>query len=226
MEPVDAPSLAVKSIGEDGVELEAQVVTKPAPIVPPQPEPISKPSPTTEPVKQIAKEEKEETNFTPPPMSKKPSGNDIASLWQMLLMNIKSPSTQALLKLATPLKIAPDGVILTFKNDRLVAQINDTNKKQLVIDAVGIMFNQSNTPITIRLAQSSDKVIESTASVSTSQTTVVSQKPSQVPEQEIVNKPEVKKDVAKEITDSKEIERIESDQEKMVLDLFDGKYVE
>lgn len=29
LEPVDAPSLAVKSIGEDGVELEAQVVTKP-----------------------------------------------------------------------------------------------------------------------------------------------------------------------------------------------------
>ena len=32
-------------------------------------------------------------------------------------MNIKSPATKALLHLATPVKIASDEVIITFKND-------------------------------------------------------------------------------------------------------------
>ena len=92
------------------------------------------------------------------------------------------------------------------------------NKKQMVIDAVGVMFNQANTPVTIRLAQAGDKVIESTASIST---------PVQIeePKKEQI-KTESKVNATEEITDSKEIERIESDQEKMVLDLFDGKYVE
>ncbi len=59
-----------------------QVVTRPSPI-PPAPKaeeikPIPQPMPT-----------KIEETFTPPPISKKPDGNDIASLWQCLLANIK-----------------------------------------------------------------------------------------------------------------------------------------
>ena len=40
-------------------------------------------------------------------------------------------------------------------------------KKQMVIDAVGVMFNQANTPVTIRLAQTCDKVVESANSIPT-----------------------------------------------------------
>ena len=99
-------------------------------------------------------------DFTPPPMSKKPTGNDIASLWQALLMNIKNPSTTALLKLATPLRIADDGIVITIKNERLVAQMNEVNKKQLVIDAAKVVFNGASVPVTIRLAQSGDAKVE------------------------------------------------------------------
>ena len=143
-------------------------------------------------------------------------------------MNIKSPSTTALLKLATPLQISPDGVVITFKNDRLVAQMADANKKQMIVDAANVMFNQDNTSVTVRLAQSNDVVVQPTS--------IPQETPRQVevkPQTEKVDigaketvqtiKKDINQDNAK---DEKDIKRLESDQEKMVLDLFDGKYVE
>lgn len=217
-----------------------QVVTKPAPIPPAQ---VQKPEPIVE-AKPVEKEE--EDIFTPPPMSKKPDGNDISSLWQMLLSNIKSPSTQALLKLATPVKIEADGVILTFKNERLVSQINDSNKKQLIIDAANTMFNQTNTHVTIRLAQSGDAKVEikpvsvqnaaPAAAPTPAQKTVPAQKPEPVHASSpaSAHKPEIKPEMSETTSkpenqgeeEKKNIDRIETDQEKMVLELFDGKYVE
>ena len=203
-------------------------VTKPTVVVPsiPQPEikPISKLQAENQPIKN-------QEDFTPPPISKKPSGNDIASLWQMLLMNIKSPSTTALLKLATPLQISPDGVVLTFKNERLVAQISDSNKKQLIVDAADTMFNQKSTSVTVRLAQNGDKVIQPVNSIPTATQAVTTE------QFDLPKTTEVKKDVIENFEASKDnvetpnIEnnktgRLETDQEKMVLDLFDGKYVE
>ncbi len=211
-----------------------QVVTKPAPIAPPQTQPVAKPTQVaqaqqTQPtiVKQTPPVQEE---FTPPPISKKPSGNDISSLWQMLLMNIKSPSTTALLKLATPLQIAPDGVILTFKNERLVAQISDSNKKQMIIDAANIMFNQDSTQVTVRLAQSGDKPVQP-ASIPTQQVApvpipqeIAKPQPTQEIKTEPVAMPEVQK--TEEPLSKEKVEKLESDQEKMVIELFDGKYVE
>ena len=128
--------------------VETDPVTRPAPI-----------PPAESPAAQTVKPELEE--FTPPPMSKKPDGNDINTLWQTLLMNIKSPATKALLHLATPVKIAEDEVVITFKNDKLVSQINDTNKKQMLIEAANTMFNQQNSKVIVRLPQSGDAAIAS-----------------------------------------------------------------
>ena len=176
----------------------------------------------------VSKSKVSDDSFTPPPISKKTQGNDINSLWQLLLSNIKSPSTGALLKLATPLQIAPEGVLVTFKNEKLVSQINDSNKKQLIIDAANTMFNQSSTNVTIRIAQAGDVQVQP---VNTTQV-VVQQK-----EEVLTNKEkavEKKEQLISSITDESSSEsisnekniRLESDQEKMVLDLFDGKYVE
>ena len=201
----------------------AQVVTKPAPVAPPPPESITKPiqqiqqTKQPEPQKTVVQQATQD-DFTPPPISKKPSGNDIGALWQALLINIKSPSTTALLKLATPLQISPEGILLTFKNERLVAQISDSNKKQLIIDAANIMFNQK-VPVIIRLAQSGDKVVQPTVSVSEPSET-------KIPEQPVVEKPLIKESKTEERPAEENIQRLESDQEKMVMDLFDGKYVE
>ena len=186
----------------------------------------------------------EAVEFTPPPVSKKSDGKDLASLWQFLLANIKSPSTQALLKLAKPVKIAPDGVIITFRNDRLVSQINDSNKKQLIIDAANVMFNQTSTPVSVRMPQSGDANIQVKLSgtedsdeqgnfttTETKQTPVQKQNLEQpAPKEPVVDKEEVlpaeQPAQTKPNNEEKTKERVESDQEKMILELFDGKYIE
>ena len=158
-------------------------------------------------------------------------------------MNIKSPATKALLHLATPVKIASDEVIITFKNDKLVSQINDTNKKQMLKDAANIMFN-TDVKVIIRLPMAGDSEI--TASQKKNLTINLPTPPKPVPEtpkvapqkiQEpkmVENKPSssvnnnIQPVVTEEGSDAqeKEIKRNETDQEKMILDLFDGKYIE
>ena len=217
-----------------------------APSAPAEPLPAQKP-------KDIIKQEEkipvqttqtEAVEFTPPPVSKKSDGKDLASLWQFLLANIKSPSTQALLKLAKPVKIAPDGVIITFRNDRLVSQIKKKKKKQLIIDAANVMFNQTSTPVSVRMPQSGDANIQVKLSgtedsdeqgnfttTETKQTPVQKQNLEQpAPKEPVVDKEEVlpaeQPAQTKPNNEEKTKERVESDQEKMILELFDGKYIE
>lgn len=199
-----------------------QLVTKPAPVPPPVTEAITKSSITTE--TNIAKtgstKAEEEDLFTPPPISKKPDGNDIGSLWQLLLSNIKSPSTSALLKLANPVKIAADGVILTFKSEGLLSKFNDSNKKSLIIDAANTMFNQENTPVTLRMAQSGDSKIEIKPQESIQPKAIEQQKAPKTTSIKPTNSNNNKPDSTLKSS------HFESDQEKMVMDLFDGKLVE
>ncbi len=220
---------------------EPAVVTRPAPIEPqsiPKQEELVK----TEPQKNEANSKEHASvteEFTPPPVSKKSDGKDLASMWQMLLANIKSPSTQALLKLAKPVSIAPEGVVITFRNDRLVSQINDTNKKQLIVDAANIMFNQKETPVTIKMAQFGDnKTVINTAEPAededeseTEETIKISPAPVVQKQDRDIEPEEIKENLSQDQQlskeeDKKDKERIESDQEKMVIELFDGKYVE
>lgn len=209
------------------------VVTRPAPIQPPPTEPVVSAPVVQEVKKQVEKPKTvaQEDDFTPPPISKKPDGKDLVSMWQALLMNIKSPSTQALLKLATPLRIAEDGIVITIKNERLVSQMNEVNKKQLVIDAAKVLFNGANVPITIRLAQNGDKPEEPKAmTVQTVQPTVSTK----TKEQPVVKEVSAKQDYEVENEDEsdapvvpvrKNDNAMVSDQERIVLDLFDGKIV-
>ena len=165
----------------------------------------------------ISKSSDTEEMFTPPPVSKKPSGNDISSLWQMLLANINHQPTIGLLRLATPVKIAADGIIITFKTEANVANFNrDENKKQKLVEAGKVMFNQPNIPVTIRVAQAGDAAIQSASTMPVVNEVVQKQ----------VAEQKAEKIIETQNQDQKDIERIETDQEKMVLDLFDGKYVE
>ena len=225
-------------------------VTRPAPIPVQETKPqVSQPQ-TPQPAQTIKQEiskpvePQPQDDFTPPPMSQKPDGNDIQSLWKALLLNVKSPSTKALLNLATPVKIAPDGVIITFKNEKLVSQINDTNKKQMLAEAAGLMFN-TEVSVMVRLPQGGDSDITAESvkknfkiatpspvpqqnnqpknQIQDIKPTPVQKQPEavveQLPQQSLKqNEPAPKTE--------KEKKRLESDQEKMVMELFDGKYIE
>ena len=225
-------------------------VTRPAPIPVQETKPqVSQPQ-TPQPAQTIKQEiskpvePQPQDDFTPPPMSQKPDGNDIQSLWKALLLNVKSPSTKALLNLATPVKIAPDGVIITFKNEKLVSQINDTNKKQMLAEAAGLMFN-AEVSVMVRLPQGGDSDITAESvkknfkiatpspvpqqnnqpkkQIQDIKPTPVQKQPDAVVEQ--LPQQSVKQNEPAPKTE-KEKKRLESDQEKMVMELFDGKYIE
>ena len=225
-------------------------VTRPAPIPVQEAKPqVSQPQ-TPQPAQTIKQEiskpvePQPQDDFTPPPMSQKPDGNDIQSLWKALLLNVKSPSTKALLNLATPVKIAPDGVIITFKNEKLVSQINDTNKKQMLAEAAGLMFN-AEVSVMVRLPQGGDSDITAESvkknfkiatpspvpqqnnqpknQIQDIKPTPVQKQPDAVVEQ--LPQQSVKQNEPAPKTE-KEKKRLESDQEKMVMELFDGKYIE
>lgn len=225
-------------------------VTRPAPIPVQEAKPqVSQPQ-TPQPAQTIKQEipkpvePQPQDDFTPPPMSQKPDGNDIQSLWKALLLNVKSPSTKALLNLATPVKIAPDGVIITFKNEKLVSQINDTNKKQMLAEAAGLMFN-AEVSVMVRLPQGGDSDISAESvkknfkiatpspvpqqnnqpknQIQDIKPTPVQKQPDAVVEQ--LPQQSVKQNEPAPKTE-KEKKRLESDQEKMVMELFDGKYIE
>ncbi len=189
---------------------------------------------TTQPKPVEAKPVSEpQEEFAPMPKSKiiNPS-EDIRSLWSSLLSNITSKSAQAILKLANPVKIAPEEVIITFKQPIFVKQANEGTKKQAIIEAADILFSQENTLVTIRTPMDSDVVIEKT---STPKPVLVKSgeekknliQKSNVTDEEIEEVEEIKKEEIESEQAKKpgDIEELESEQSKMIKDLFDGKYI-
>ena len=202
------------------------VVTRPAPIQPAKKETILAKDTEQKIVETISEQEE---MFAPPPISKKSDGNNITSLWNSILSNITVTSTQGPLKhLATPLKIDEEEVIITFATDFWVNSINnDTSKKELIKDAIKKVFGK-DIPLIIKVAKEDNKntvqnsttekqnpVIQESKTTTENDTVLADTKP----EKKQINKP------AKETTLTN-AKHQESDQEKMIIDLFDGKYVE
>lgn len=202
-----------------------------------QPQSISKPvensqpKPESKPVQNTVEEKAEE--FTPMPKAKKldPS-TDIRSLWGELLSHIKSPSTHALLKLANPVKIAPDEVVITFKQSIFVKQASEGQKKIAIMEAADEMFGQKNTVVNIRTPLESDvdlgKIVPAKPKPQpTVAPKTLAEPKSEVSEEEIetANEEIQAKPQEEKKTEKQQSETFESDQSKMIKDLFDGKYI-
>ena len=105
--------------------------------------------------------------------------------------------------------------------------MSDSNKKQLIIDAANTMFNQNNTNVTVRLAQSGDKptlINKTEQQIRSNNETTINKTSVENTEKKTIEQPV--KELKENISKTEENSRLESDQEKMVLELFDGKYVE
>ncbi len=201
--------------GVSKVNRPPSVVTRPAPTQPATTEKtVNKP--------EIDKSQSD-NEFTPPPISKKADGKDILSLWQDLLANISSTPTQAMLKLATPVQISTEGIVITFKNERFVSQINDSNKKQIIQNAAKKLFEGAEVSVTIKSSSEAE-------SLTTTQPTAPADKQIEgKQESEKIEEPKTTDVKIKETHPKKQSDNLkknETDQEKMILDLFDGKYVE
>lgn len=189
---------------------------------------------TTEKVKDTTATKPEEKSmqedFTPMPKAKiVDQSTDITMLWSELLSHIKSPSTIALLKLANPVKIAADEVIITFKQAIFVKQAGEGSKKVAIMEAADEMFSQKNTIVTIRTPLDSDIDLGKITPVKpkpqpTVQPKTLANQETRASEEEIETVTEVSKETApKEETDR--AKSLESDQSKMIKELFDGKYI-
>ncbi len=195
-------------------------------------------------------------DFSPVPMgTTNTASNNIAELWKSLLNNISSvPTKQLLLQLANPVEITPESVVITMKNESFIRQLNDSGKKQTLIEAVDKLFGQTNSNVTVRLPQASDAQVKVHSATIEEKPANPVQKEVTVQKQELqenlqekVSKPESEKSDSESknvdeedssmvelkpdnventaITGKKE-EQTLSDQVKMVKDLFDGKIVE
>lgn len=232
---------------EGGAPLSVPVRTAAPPVqhtapVPAKPVPVSKPAPVqvAEPVKTaepepipVAVEKTPEEDFAPMPKAKMvDSSTDIRSLWGQLLSHIKSPSTQALLKLANPVKISPEEVVITFKQAIFVKQASEGSKKTAIMEAADEMFAQKNTIVNIRTPLDSDVDLGKIA-LAPKPKPVTPPQPQKslkepepdVSEDEIETVEEVQKEPEKKSEESHQEERFESDQSKMIKELFDGKYI-
>lgn len=185
--------------------------------------------------KQVAEKVSEPEDFAPMPKSKPVAGSDINSLWEQLLENVQSAPTRALLKQwAKPIIIAPDNVVLTMKNEILLKQFVEGNKKQMLNAAVDKMFSQTDSKVVVRLPQvGDDKLIQEAVNLPKPETAVkpkVSQPKEEEPEpQEVAElQDEVKEEIVAQETKKidKALSSLHSDNVNMIMDLFDGKVID
>lgn len=185
--------------------------------------------------KQVTEKVSEPEDFAPMPKSKPVTGSDVNSLWEQLLENVQSAPTRALLKQwAKPIIIAPDNVVLTMKNEILLKQFVEGNKKQMLNAAVDKMFSQTDSKVVVRLPQAGDdKLIQEAVNLPKPETAVkpkVSQPKEEEPEpQEVAElQDEVKEKIAAQETKKidKALSSLHSDNVNMIMDLFDGKVID
>lgn len=185
--------------------------------------------------KQVAEKVSEPEDFAPMPKSKPVTGSDINSLWEQLLENVQSAPTRALLKQwAKPIIIAPDNVVLTMKNEILLKQFVEGNKKQMLNAAVDKMFSQTDSKVVVRLPQAGDdKLIQEAVNLPKPEAAVkpkVLQPKEEEPEpQEVAElQDEVKGEIAAQETKKidKALSSLHSDNVNMIMDLFDGKVID
>ena len=177
--------------------------------------------------------------FTPMPKSAGlTEAGSLAAMWENLLQNIQSVPTRALLKQwANPIKIDADGVIITMKNEVLLKQFVEGNKRKMLETAVDALFSQSNTKVIVRLPQADDVPV---APVNAPKHSAPAPAPNKTPEPPVNTEPqrtslepppevvqEAKEEAIKiESKTKSEMSSMYSDQVNMVVDLFDGKFIE
>ena len=133
-----------------------------------------------------------------------------------------APAYAFLSQMATPQAISKDEIVITVKNEQLIKM--HENKKKVISEVASEMFGVPNVPVTMRLPQAND--VKQKIPTEQEQQIKTEKKTEDVDKNSVENiQKEVKTE--KETTEkTNSTKKIETDQGKMVLDLFDGKYVE
>lgn len=198
--------------------------------------PVSKVEPQVK--QQITKPEKpvevvtpsQQEEFTPMPKAQSvDTTGDIGTLWGKLLDNISSPPTKSLLKQwANPVKISADGVIISINSENLLKQFVEGNKRKVLVAAVDTLFEQENSNVLVRLPQSDDVKVEGKTPAPKPKSPL----PPPVKSEEVVDEVPDKDDIEEATSEVKlssasvKTSSMHSDMVNMVVDLFDGKFIE
>ena len=173
----------------------------------------------------------DDVEFSPMPKAKPVDNADVSVLWGQLLDLIPSPPTKALLKQwANAVKITPEEIILTMKNEVFLNQVNSGSKKAAVVSAADKLFSQENSNVIIRLPQADDvEVKPATSKPMPMKKVQPTPSPLEAPDEEEIQQAvsEVKASEPEQ-QEKKEVaySTMHSDQVNMVMDLFDGKIIE
>lgn len=199
-----------------------EILHKPAEVK--KPEPVIKEEVKPEPQKKDAQVVEE---FAPMPKAQPVNASDdIAVLWGRLLDNISSPPTKSLLKQwANPVSLTPESVVISINSENLLKQFVEGNKRKVLTDAVNSLFGQDNSNILVRLPQPDDVQVKEKTPVPKPKAAVPPQEPKaevDIPADEEIQ--EIKEEA--ELPKVKNMTSMHSDMVNMVVDLFDGKFLD
>lgn len=222
--------------------------TPPAPVKKPEimkpeiPKAAPKSQSTVQPAKPAATEE--EVLSEPVPISKPANPNSLKALWIKLLENVSSFPSRAILKQqAIPVKISEDEVLITIKNPNWLKQFGpEGSKHSFIVEASNSLFGKAVKKIIVRAPESGDEAIRKEQAAGDDD-----DKPAPAPKPVPQDKPEIKKKEIIEAVEAKKEIEIQNDEESeaspvttrknvnssfhsdnvnMVMELFDGKFIE
>lgn len=169
---------------------------------------------------------------------------DIATAWQGILQNIESiPSRMFFYNLSRPVELSKDGVTIAFLKEIFVKQAQDVSKNTPLKKAAMSYFNVDDINIHIKLADASDpepQNIKPTLEKLEKKQVPAAPKVNETEEEaenamllkETLSPPAAKgsaystKTQSENTNSNEEIAENLSDQSKMVMELFNGKYIE
>ena len=177
---------------------------------------------------------KEEKEFFENKQTNETSNDDIVSIWHSILQNIDSvPSRMFFYNLSRPVSLNKDGIEIAFMKDIFVKQAKEPTKNAPLKKAAMEFFNVPDINIHIRLAD------ENTPDLSKSKQflekierkpVLQTKKEEEIPLYEEENlqmlKDELTPHVDNNLEDNTVIKENLSDNAKMVMELFNGKYVD
>lgn len=157
-------------------------------------------------------------------------------LWDALLNNFASlPSKMFFSNLSCPIMITQNKVVIGFTKDIFVSQSREAGRMNPLKSAIEGLFGKSDMPIEIRLI-SEDEANELKSGVKKKSDATLVAKPQPLQQQKISSKDnstvEEKEDdvefYEKQLAqkDSQTQPKLYSDQAKMIMDLFNGKYMD
>lgn len=201
-----------------------------------QPEPEQQSTEETEKPQQIAEKPSRPVQEAMSNSSQVVSSNttDIAEAWQGILQNIESiPSRMFFYNLSRPVELTPAGITIAFMKEIFVKQAQDTNKNTPLKKAAMAYFKVEDINIHIKLADENElPQLNVKPALEKLERKPAPPKPAyNEPSQEEETIQILKETIGSADISDKEKEREEaasnlSDQSKMVLELFNGKYID